>query len=898
MVRLWPLYALAFLLLTLSVTLVASIPLFAQQLADESLKRELANTAVPRRNLLLQNPSGVPLPLNRLEEQLEPLFIEAFEMRQAVILGQSIIYHPDGQTQISGELLDFLNLNFYAFGGLDDHVVIVNGRLPRNTITEPAPPISLLDETAEPRLIEIAVGQSVVELLGLEIGDALVSFDEAWRFELVGIVEPLDPAAERWWGDEQLLPFNFWRRISLDPDFVEVNAGLLLHPETLDNAFSNNLHSWRILLDTAQIDAANATQLETALRNLETSLSSSRISASTGLTDLLITFNDNIVAGQRAMLLLITQSLLAVLYTLAILGRAVVSQSSGEIATLTARGIAPWRVFVQFMLRYLLLMLLAWPFGVWLATLLFPQPLIPSIVWWLGGGVLLFGLLALLLPIPGVVQRGVLGWVQQQSRPRSRQQWLRGFLFDMAVLLLGGLIFWQLRQFTQGDSDGALFADPLLLLGPTVLILGGALLLRHLVSPLIQGLAWFSRRSKRPLLPLALTWLGRERIRAERLIFLVSVATGLALFAALFTFALTQRQGEVARYLSGADLRWSVLQRDLPTITAVLQTNDNVTQFTTVFRDAASPVPPVGTEQLSLLAVSPEIGSIIAPYPAEFNPISIERVLTALENPAPDAVPAVLSRRNVIPGMGIGDRITLQVGTVQVPAEVRDIIESFSTLQSPFVVMNLEGLRPYLDQQGTDSRLAEQYELWAAVQPTPADVAAFRPLVTEFGDPFEPPLLLSDGAALHDRATNHLLARQIREVFQLNVAVMIVLSVVSLLLLQLLDGWKRRPLWGNLLAIGVSPRHIWTLLFSEGAALVSLGMLIGLGLGVLLAQIMQPLLTLTLTTSLGTPTTALLFFDSRLIGGVVALLLGLYLVAVLVAAGVNGRLRHVAQLLR
>lgn len=899
MVRLWPLYALVLLLLTLSAGLVGSVPLFSQQLADASLKRELRNTEIARRNLLLQaTTSRTSAPISRLKEELGPLYVDTFEVRQALMLTENAVYRGDEILPIERELLDVLNLSLYGIVDLAPHVVVIDGRLPASTLPDPVPPLQFRDDP-EPLRIEGAVGQDVAELLDLRVGDKLFSFDRAWEFEIVGIVEPANPSDERWWGDAQLLPFNSWRRISFDPDFIEVNSGMLIPPETLANAFSNNVRSWRVLIDTEQIHAGNALNLERDLRGLETAVTGSSITLNTGLTDLLIAFNENIVIGRRAMLLLVTQSLLAVLYTLAILGRAVVTQSSSEIATLTARGQPPAMILFQFGIRYLLLALFAWPLGVMAAIWLFPQPVVPNLVWWLGGGAALFGLVALLLPIPGVIQRGVLGWVRQQSRSASSLPWLRRLVFDLAVLGLGGLIFWQLRQFSQGDSDGSLFEDPLLLLGPTVLILGFALLMRYLVPLMVSGAAWLSRRSSRPLLPIALTWLARDRLRSERLVFLVSVASGLALFAALFTHALNRRQDEMVRYLSGADLRWAVVETDLPTITAVLENNDALSHFSTVFRAFAAPVPSTNTDRLNLLAVSPDLAPIIAPYPTHHNPVPVDQVLAALQNPSGDAVPAVLSRRNLVPGMGVGDHILLQIGTEQVPVEVRDIIESFSTLSAPFVVMDLERLRPYIEKQSASSNLADQYELWARVDPAKgAFREAYAPLVHAFGDPFTPPQLISDSAALRSRVGNHLLSRQISSVFRLNVVVLMLLSFVSLLLLLLLDGWRRRPLWSNLLAMGAAQRDIGWLLFSEGAALVLVGLAVGLGLGVLLTQIMRPLLALTLSASLGGQSEALLFWDAPLIGGVVALLLGLYLVAVIVAAGVNGRVGQVAQLLR
>jgi hypothetical protein len=689
-----------------------------------------------------------------------------------------------------------------------------------------------------------------------------------------------------------------WRVVS--PDFVEGTSGLLIDPQTMQNNFVSQ-RSWRVLFDSQQLNADTAPLLADQLRHLESSLTSRGIALDTGLIARLDQFEQDVAQGQLSLLLLISQSLLALLYTLAMVGQIALAQASGEIATLSARGFTSWQVTKHFGLRYGLLALLAWPLGVGTAVLFMPQMAVPALAWGLGGAAVLFGWLALLVAVPTTARWGLLVWLQHESRPEAGERW-RWLLLDMTVLGLGALSYWQLRQFSQRAlvADEAIVPDPWLLLGPTIFILGLALLLRHIAPLIIRLGAWLAVRSQSGLLPLAMVWLGRDFGRSGRIIFLVSVATCLALFAAIFTDSLTTRQAEMALYRSGADLRWSVLESDLPTVTTALQAEEAVVAVATFFR--GSTFSAASTRPLQLLGVPPDAINVMAPYPTNNNDTSLAAVMAELAAPTAEAVPVLLSRRSVIPGAGVGSRLLLRVGAVDIPVEVRDVIDEFATLQAPFVVMNLAALRPYLTSQSFATRLSEGYEVWARVNGERLSVSRspitdYHSRITDYGSPVVPPGLLSDAAALRMQYGHHILSQQILGMFRLNVWMLVVLSFASLLGFQLLDGWRRRPSWGTLMMIGVSPREVVGVMMNEGVALVSLGLVVGVGLGLTLAQISLPLLAVTLSASMGDSETVPLLLDWLHLGRLLLTMAVLYGVGIIVPAWVIGRV-ELARLLR
>ena len=886
--RHWQLYGLVLLLLTAGVALLGSIPLVARQLATRNLRQSLPLMPVPQRNVLLRGGQLTPDVEEQLQAELGSTYLGLLEMKEALVKAQTVIQRPDGLEQIDKGLLSALNFHLYSMGDLEEMVTVVDGRKP-----------NIAAENAV--LIEAAIGQPAAAFLNVHVGDVLYDEHNFWHFQIVGIVEATDPQDERWWGDDQLLPLSVWQLVS--PDFIEGTSGLLIDPQTMQNNFISQ-RSWRVLLDSQQLNEATAPLLADQLRRLESNLTSRGVALDTGLIARLDQFEQDMTQGQISLLLLISQSLLALLYTLAMLGQMALAQAAGEIATLSARGFGRWQVTKHFGLRYGLLALLAWPLGVGIAVLVIPQMTVPRLAWGLGGVASLFGWLALLVAVPATAQRGLLVWLKRESRPEAGEWW-RWLVLDTAVLALGALSYWQLRQFSQQAlvADEAITPDPLLLLGPTIFILGLALLLRHIAPLIIRLGAWLAVRSQSGLLPLAMVWLGRDFGRSSRIIFMVSVATGLALFAAIFTDSLTTRQDEMALYHSGADLRWSVLESDLLTVTAALQADEAVAAVATFFRgstlSAASPRP------LQLLGVPPDAINVMAPYPTNSSDTSLAVVMAGLANPTAEAVPVLLSRRNVIPGAGVGSRLLLRVGALDVPVEVRDVIDEFATLQAPFVVMNLAALRPYLTSQSFEIRLNEGYEVWARVDsnrlsvignPMADDglpITGYGSRITDYGSPDVPPRLLGDAAALRMQYGHHLLSQQILGMFRLNVWILVVLSFTSLLVLQLLDGWRRRPSWGTLMTIGVSRREVTQVMMNEGAALAGVGLVVGVGLGLALARITLPLLAVTLSASMGDSETAPLLLDWLHLGRLLLTMALLYGVAIIIPAWVIGRVEMV-----
>jgi len=109
----------------------------------------------------------------------------------------------------------------YIDGGTA-HATVIDGRLPQHIAT---PPNQFYAES------EFVLGKEAVERLNLsgiqlQIGDEIRTDDNDLRLFLVGIVEPVDPTDERWWGD--LIPFSNRSSAEVEEVLVLTNKEVLI----------------------------------------------------------------------------------------------------------------------------------------------------------------------------------------------------------------------------------------------------------------------------------------------------------------------------------------------------------------------------------------------------------------------------------------------------------------------------------------------------------------------------------------------------------------------------------------------------------------------------------------------------------------------------------------------
>jgi hypothetical protein len=717
---------------------------------------------------------------------------------------------------------------------------------------------------------------------------------------IVGLLSPKDPNAGVWWGDSRLLPFNIQRETGLS-QIDTVIISMLIPPEIMIAELPMHEMYWRVLLDSDAIHVQSAELLRERLVKLEASLNSQGASVVTGLVELIQAYQDKRRLAQVSLLLLTVQSIFAVLYTLGMVSSYLLDQSQLEIITLAGRGYSSAQITRIFAIEAAVLAFgIAFPVGpliasgafrVWSAAGGLPVPTgIPTESWVLSAVVLVFSWLTLAIPLYLSTRRTLLQWQAETGRsPES--PWWRRVILDIGLLGLGGFAYWQLTEsggFVRGAGSGTGSflgsADPILLLGPSLLIIAVALLTIRLFPVLLQLLSYLGNSSSGLTFSIGLKQLARAPSGPVRVAILISLTVGLAFFALVFEQSIQVRQVEIAQYLAGADLRLvqslnpSKAEEDRSKILGY----PGVKAASQIYRTRSRWGEGSGI-MVDFMAAEPATLGDVTTFPTGLSSVPMEAILKALEPSEEGPIPIVLSYDAPPRDKQIGDKVQYRVGPRNYDFEVRGIIVNFPTLSNPFVIAHLPELEEQVNLAASSLALVGNRELWLEVESIYHEglVSTLKKQAKEeVGLPsFQASRIADDAQARLASFQSDLVARTAITAFRVNAITLGVLSVGGFILVQVFAALQRRRQFSVLRAMGFSTGQFAGVIFIEGVMLLSLGILLGFAIGYGLAYLMKPFLSLTLQTSLGGATIDRLIVPWSSIGQTLLLLVGFDILA-------------------
>ncbi|MCA9983498.1 MAG: ABC transporter permease, partial [Anaerolineales bacterium] len=613
--------------------------------------------------------------------------------------------------------------------------------------------------------------------------------------------------------------------------------------------------------------------------NLSAQLGSRGILINSRLIDILNRYEVELNDARVSLLLLTAQSVLAVLYAVGMVSSFLLEQARHELSTMAGRGFSAGQVTRLYGIEALLLSFgIAFPLGPPLAFLIMQlwsraadlpfSTGIPTQSWLLALAAALFGLLAVTIPIFIASRRQLTDWAGQRVRPPQRPT-ARRLVFDLILLALGGLAYWQLRSagtLTQGDATNELLgsADPILLLGPTLLVLALGLVILRLFPFLLQGLAFVSQTVRSLILPLGLSRLARDPAGPSRILLLICLTAGLTLFATVFRDSIQVRQVEMARYRSGADIRVIVPLEKEPALADI----DNLLGLeeglvgSMVYRNQIAIGSPEG-RRVDMIAVDPKNFAAVSAFPQGISQFSLAQIMNVLapadfESDEAELIPAVFSIAALPAGYANQDIIPLSLGDQTWGFQVRGIINEFPTVDEPFIVVNINELEKRLNVTAVDvllKGLTGRRELWLAV-PADVDQPALVQAIRQSPAPIlgataQTTRIVGDAQNLLTIYRANLIARESIAAFNINAIILAILSSVGFLLIQIFAARRRMVEFGVLRALGLSNRGLLRLLTVEAAILLVLGILMGIGIGFGLAALMRPFMSTILADSLG-----------------------------------------------
>ena len=613
-----------------AVTVLAAGALYSRALAEGGLRHSLAAADPVSLNIQIvaQNRPLGPADYQRLRPLVEETAQDRldFILRDMQRFGRAAADLPlTNEPVIPSPLLGGVTGRPFFLTGFQEHSRLIAGRWPN--------PEPQTDESGRLTL-EVVVGEKTAGAMLWEVGSQAVLLPypsdlfEQIALVVVGIAEPIDPAAEYWMG----FPVHFSPR-----EYAEVILMPLYVPEA---AFAQALgaryptlvgdYGWHLYLDTAVLTGDKVASTRAAIQGLERelnknvprSLTLTRLENSRD-TGLLASYQRALIRARVPIYLFLALVALVILYFLALVAGLLAQTRSAEAGLLRSRGAAVGQVGGVLTTAEILLTLLAIAAGPLLALLIFRGLLQAAIDPWggldaaavglgvdmflLGGLGGLAGLAVLLLSNAALARRGLLDFLRERARPPTRPGWQRYYI-DLLLLLLLALVGWQTAQrggFLDRELAGREIAlDPALLLTPALALLAAAVLLLRLLPGLLRILAWLTRRAAPAWAAFALTRMAREPLPYASLAALLMLAAALGVFGAAFQSTLTRSQQEQALFRAGGDLVVTVVAptkdmadnlRSLPAVRA----------FSPVLRESVTLLDGLPGRSAGLLGVNP-----------------------------------------------------------------------------------------------------------------------------------------------------------------------------------------------------------------------------------------------------------------------------------------------------
>ncbi|MGI8422509.1 MAG: ABC transporter permease [Chloroflexota bacterium] len=163
---------------------------------------------------------------------------------------------------------------------------------------------------------------------------------------------------------------------------------------------------------------------------------------------------------------------------------------------------------------------------------------------------------AMVLPAVGAARHSIVTYKQEVARSARPPFWQRWFI-DILVLAVSGYGYYLLQgrqSVLTLGQAGDVFSDPLLLLVPAIFIFGGSLAFLRVFPLLINGLSAAGGRFFPVSVMLGLRQIGRQPGQYTRLVLLLTLTLALGAFAASVAKTLDRNYNDRVYYQTGTDL--------------------------------------------------------------------------------------------------------------------------------------------------------------------------------------------------------------------------------------------------------------------------------------------------------------------------------------------------------
>jgi FtsX-like permease family len=529
--------ATAFLVVLLAATLVSAIPIYANAVAQSSLRERLERAPATEANV--QATVGIfggddP----ELDETVGQIARDVFSATSVAIFasGESETFRAGDRTVVFG-----------FFQDLPSHASLVTGRWP--TTTEAG--------------AEIVVPETVARALGLHVGERIDARSRLGRTQvsavLTGVYRPERPASAYWWGN---------------PLSTAGASGPLV--TTRDTFFGLGLQNtelrWRIAPRHERLAIGEAQELRGELAGMAGRLNAGREEGQefdlvTNLPEILAGADRSLRLARAGVLVPSIQLALLAGYGLIVTAALLIERRRTTTESLRLRGATTPQIAGMALIEAALIAIPAVAVAPWLAAAslralnyagpladigLRLEPRVSTTAYVLAAVASVVCVAALVVP---AFRAGRSAVVRERRRlPLAR--FAQRTHLDLILVALALLGYWQLRHYhgTLVENRGALEIDPFLVAAPALLLLAGALLALRLVPVTAALVERFLPSTQGPVAALGFWQLARRPQAYARSVLLLVLAIAIGVFAATYSRTWHRSQVDQAEYAAGADV--------------------------------------------------------------------------------------------------------------------------------------------------------------------------------------------------------------------------------------------------------------------------------------------------------------------------------------------------------
>ncbi len=846
--------------LVVAVALVTAIPLYANGVATQALRRELGASAsesvMPRASILLayvpgRNSAATSLDvLGNVDSFVKdrasrlPGLSPLLSMKYAQTNSFSLFVQGEAR---SGEARG--DIFFASMGGFADHVQVLEGRLPRAG-----------DE------LEALISTEGLDELGLRVGEVVdIAIPQSGGQGSVPV-----RIVGRWYPENAQEPYWF-NQVKYFKNALFVPEDALFRSVLSSSARSLREYGWYFVYDPSHIDVADIDALLPAFSQLRSGaqqvLRGLKVDASP--EDLLERYRQKAFFLQVLLFVLGAPILAIVLQFVAVVATMLIERQKDEITTLKSRGATMLHILSMFIVEWSLLGLVAVVVGTLLGTALagllgfcngfliflgteglLQVRLMPEILLYAIAAVSL-SIVAALIPAAEAARHSIVTHKQEVSRS-LRQGVLTRYFVDLLPVPVAAYSYYMLLQrqsvLPVGEAGDA-FSDPQLLLGPAIFVFAGSFVFLR-VFPILIALV---ERLVNPFVgvsPLvALRQISREPQQHRALLLLLTLTTALGGFSASVAATLDENNRDIAHYRVGSDVRlgetgtydddteeWTLVPLDEHLNTS------GVESAARVFRTMATEK--IGTRggDVTVLGIDPaEFGNAVY-WRNDYSSLPLPQLLGAL---AADETGALVDRRLLDAyHLDVGDQISLNFKQQTVDFTIVGALGYFPTLypdSGRFMVANVDYLFANIG--------AQPYDVWVRLKPG-ANATA---VVDDLRGRDVPVVRFEElGQAVAERQKD---PTRLGALGTLSIGFLIaaLLSVLTLLLYSFLSFRKRMQQLGILRAIGLSLGQLTGIFLTVHGLVVLFGVGAGTALAYLSSSLFIPFLQIRAEQHAGIP---------------------------------------------